>query len=100
MKKIITILTFVLLSITGFTQTRQLTNIPKDLPPIGTYQFVIGNERVAVNITEDILKMIELKRLETTTTYIEVDEYTKVKILSLEYILSENFEPLKLYSYE
>lgn len=70
------------------------------LPLVGTYQIIVDNEDIVTNITEAILLQVKAKRESNTISYIIINDYVKIKILSYKVINSQGFIPLKEFSYE
>ena len=67
----------------------------------GTYQVILHDKRmIEPVITDEILLQIQAIRQSNEITYLELDEYTTIKVLPLVIINSENFSPLEKYSYD
>lgn len=67
----------------------------------GTYQVILHDKRMIEPVlTDEILLQIQAIRLPNDITYIEIDQYTTIKVLSHTIINSENFSPLEKYSYD
>ena len=67
----------------------------------GTFQVILADKRmIEPEITESLLAQVEQARLADKVAFIEIDQYTHVKVLPLSRIESDDFEPLKLYDYE
>ena len=106
MKKIIL---FSILSLIGLytkaqstqVQDTTLTEVNLDvLPEDGTYQIIITNDMVYVNITNSLLQTIEQSRNKYTWVYLVVNDYVKILVLPTNYINSDDFIPLETYKYE
>ncbi len=66
----------------------------------GTFQIIISDERlIQPEITASLLQQIEDKRDQQNIVMWDYTPYIAIKILPYNEIESENFEPLKTYSY-
>lgn len=80
-------------------QNSVLTQVDQ-LPTEGTYQIVVGNKNIVVNIPTSTLYQVNSERHSENVVYIEINENVIIKILPFSVIRASNFIPVKMYSYE
>lgn len=100
MKRLLTIIASTLFVTQSYSQVQEFVNYRIDIiegmpkAEVGTYQFIIVNQKFNPAYTTDILFFIERERKEDQDVVISISDYVDLYIPSRKKIQSKDFEPL------
>lgn len=100
--KIILIINFVFIGLIGICQSTNSNFLKESIkePWDGTFQIILADARmVQPEITEDLLTEIENRRDQSEIVFWQYTEYTTIKILPKDLIISEEFKALETFIY-